>query len=138
MTTRDPAHCTIIQAQCKLDLDGQRFGNQWVRDIACNMAYDRAGADLGANAIDSVVGQEERYELSEVKPLVRGVLYSPIIEIEAIHIDVSPHGWPQTKAETARRRSRAQTPKRLGGYYSKYINIDNIVNVNEEEDKVNA
>jgi len=51
-----------------------------------------------------------------IKPLELGALYSSIIEIESIYVDMQYRKKPARNAETALRRPRSHPPKRMGGY----------------------
>src|SRR5579883_202079 len=78
-----------------------------------------------ADSIDVIMHRKrEPAHLRDVDPPVRGVLQAAKVEIPGVDVDVraprcgtrTNHPIPLLNAETARRRSCAQPPKRLGGY----------------------
>lgn len=68
------------------------------------------------NASYCVLRKEGCTEAAKVEPLIGGITNCAIVEIEAIYINVGRQYENSPKnATTALRRSRAQSPQRLGG-----------------------
>ena len=69
-----------------------------------------------ADEINIVLREQLLTNRTEIKPLELSALYSSIIEIESIYVDMQGRKKPATNAETALRRPRSHPPKRMGGY----------------------
>ncbi len=83
------------------------------------------GCSEVSDALDSAPRKECCTKLTEVEPLIRGVTNRTIVEVEAIYIDNGGQCVePLRNATTAFRRSRAQSPQRLGGSSLIYSNYD--------------
>ena len=67
-----------------------------------------------ANKIDLVIGKHEFAEFGKVQPTIGGILTAPIVQIEAVNVDVCLHLTPRKSRSRSRERLRALPPKQQG------------------------
>ena len=77
------------------------------------------GRDMGGeifNSTDRIPRQQKLAELFWVHPAIRSFPKRPIVEVEAVDVDVGDQFSGSRNAEAALRRLRARLPKQPGGY----------------------